>query len=103
TSRGPVIDEPALVRALQEKWISGAALDVVTEEPLPLSSPLRGMDQVILTPHTAADSEDSMRHVRRTVVDSIEAVLRGSWPPFPVNPKVSPRIPLQPWTEPPSP
>ena len=99
TSRGPVIDQDALVRALQEKWIGGAALDVVAEEPLPASSPLRDFDQVILTPHTGADSVDSMQHVRRTVVDSVSAVLRGHWPPFPVNPKVSPRFPLQPWAE----
>jgi D-3-phosphoglycerate dehydrogenase len=99
TSRGPVIDEPALIRALQEKWIAGAALDVVTEEPLPLSSPLRAMDEVILTPHTAADSEDSLRHVRRTVIDSVEAVMRGYWPPFPMNPKVSTPTPLKPWSD----
>ncbi len=99
TSRGPVIDQDALVRALREKWIGGAALDVVAEEPLPLTSPLRDFDQVILTPHTGADSEDSMQHVRRTVVDSVSAVRQGYWPPFPVNAKVTPRFPLKPWTE----
>ena len=91
TSRGPVVDEGALVRALRENQIAGAALDVVEEEPLPASSPLRGMPQVILTPHTAADSTDSMQHVRGTVVDSVVAALAGAWPPFPVNPKVKPR------------
>lgn len=95
TSRGGVIDEPALVRALQEKWIAGAALDVMAEEPLPAASPLRGFDQVILTPHLGSDSTDSMAHVRRTVVDSIEAILGGVWPPFPVNPRVDPRVPLR--------
>ncbi|MEO6003681.1 MAG: C-terminal binding protein [Opitutus sp.] len=99
TSRGPVIDQEALIHALREKWIAGAALDVVEEEPLPLDSPLRDFEQVILTPHNAADSTDSMMHVRRTVVDSVEAVLGGSWPPFPVNPNVSPRAPLQAWRE----
>ncbi len=99
TSRGPVIDQDALIVALREKWIAGAALDVVTEEPLPASSPLRDFDQVILTPHTGADSVDSMKHVRRTVVESVAAVLSGYWPPFPVNPKVAPRFPLQPWAE----
>jgi phosphoglycerate dehydrogenase-like enzyme len=99
TSRGPVIDQPALERALEEKWIAGAALDVVTEEPLPATSALRRFDQVILTPHAGADSIDSMSHVRRTVAASIEAVARGHWPPFPVNPKVTPRSPLQPWSE----
>jgi D-3-phosphoglycerate dehydrogenase len=99
TSRGPVIDEPALIRALREKWIGGAALDVVTEEPLALSSPLRDFDQVILTPHRAADSIDSMQQVRQTTMDSVEAVLRGYWPPFPVNPRVRPLAPLKPWAE----
>ena len=99
TSRGPVIDQSALERALEEKWIAGAALDVVTEEPLPAGSALRKFDQVILTPHTGADSVDSMDHVRRTVVDTIEAVARGYWPPFPVNPKVAPRFHLRPFSD----
>jgi D-3-phosphoglycerate dehydrogenase len=99
TSRGPVIDQSALERALEEKWIAGAALDVVTEEPLPAGSALRKFDQVILTPHTGADSVDSMDHVRRTVVDTIEAVARGYWPPFPVNPKVAPRVHLRPFSD----
>ena len=102
TSRGPVIDEQALIRALREKWIGGAALDVVEEEPLPLSSPLREFDQVVITPHNAANSSDSLEHARRTVVDSIEAVARGYWPPFPVNPRAVPRVPLKPWAEFPS-
>lgn len=99
TSRGPVIDERALTRALQEKWIAGAALDVVEVEPLPASSPLRGMDQVILTGHTAADSTDSLKHARATMVDTVSAVLHGYWPPFPVNPRVAPRTALRPWAE----
>lgn len=99
TSRGPVIDQSALERALEEKWIAGAALDVVDEEPLPAGSGLRKFEQVILTPHAGADSVDSMDHVRRTVVDTLEAVARGYWPPFPVNPKVAPRVPLRPWAE----
>jgi D-3-phosphoglycerate dehydrogenase len=99
TSRGPVIDQAALIRALREKWIAGAALDVVAEEPLPAGSPLREFDQVILTPHVAADSEDSMKHVRRTAMDSVEAVAKGFWPPFPVNPKVVPRTALKPYAE----
>jgi phosphoglycerate dehydrogenase-like enzyme len=72
---------------------------VVTEEPLPAGSALRKFDQVILTPHTGADSVDSMDHVRRTVVDTIEAVARGYWPPFPVNPKVAPRFHLRPFSD----
>ena len=102
TSRGPVVDEEALIQALRAKRIAGAALDVVTEEPLSPSSPLREFEQVILTPHTGADSADSMQHVRRTVVASVGAVLQGYWPPFPINPRVTPRAPLKPWADLPS-
>lgn len=99
TSRGGVVDEAALVRALQEKRLGGAALDVFEVEPLPAGSPLRGMEQVTLTPHYAASSQDSMQHLHRTVTDSVEAMLRGHWPPFPVNPAVVPRMPLRPWRD----
>ncbi|MEO7652740.1 MAG: C-terminal binding protein [Bryobacteraceae bacterium] len=99
TSRGPVIDEPALERALIEGWIAAAALDVYVEEPLPAQSPLRGMDNVILTPHYSGRSEDSMIDLRGTIADSVEAFVQGCWPPYVANPTVSPRIPLKPWSE----
>jgi D-3-phosphoglycerate dehydrogenase len=99
TSRGPVVDQDALIAALKEKRIGGAALDVVAEEPLPATSALRDFDSVILTPHTGADSVDSMAHVRRTVVESVSAGLNGYWPPFPVNPKVTPKSALKPFAE----
>ena len=97
TSRGPVVDQSALILALRENRIGGAALDVVEEEPLPAGSPLREFPNVILTPHTGADSVDSLQHARGTVVDSVAAVVGGHWPPFPVNAKVTPRQPLAPW------
>ena len=53
-ARGPIVDEPALIRALQEKRIAGAGLDVFEEEPLPLDSPLIGLENVMLSPHTMA-------------------------------------------------
>lgn len=99
TSRGPVVDEAALTRALGEKWIAGAALDVVTREPLPADSPLRQFEQVIFTPHYGASSEESVAQLYASVVDSAEAVLSGHWPPFPVNPGVKPRVALQPWSD----
>ena len=99
TSRGPVIDEAALIRALQEKRIAGAALDVTEIEPLPMDSPLRAMDQVTLTPHQGANSVDAIDHIHRTVTDSLEAMVKGYWPPFPINPKATPRIPLKPWSD----
>ena len=99
TSRGGVVDEAALVRALQEKRLGGAALDVFEVEPLPAGSLLRSMEQVTLTPHYAASSQDSIKHLQRTVTDSVEAMLRGHWPPFPVNATVTPRTPLRPWQD----
>ena len=99
TSRGPVVNQAALISALRENRLGGAALDVVEEEPLPSASPLREFENVILTPHTAADSADSLQHARGTVVDSVAAVLGGFWPPFPVNSSAAPRSPLKPWAE----
>ena len=52
-ARGGVVDEAALIRALQEGWIGGAALDVFEQEPLPADSPLWGMANVIISPHAA--------------------------------------------------
>jgi phosphoglycerate dehydrogenase-like enzyme len=55
-ARGGVVDEPALIQALQEGWIAGAGLDVFVQEPLPADSPLWGMDNVILSPHIAGST-----------------------------------------------
>jgi D-3-phosphoglycerate dehydrogenase len=95
TSRGAVVNEEALVRALAEKWIAGAALDVMTVEPLPATSPLRAFEQVIFTPHYGATSEESEAQLARTAAESAVAMLQGYWPPFPVNPQVAPRVPLR--------
>ncbi len=99
TSRGPLINEAALTRALQERWIAGAALDVMEEEPLPANSPLRSLDNIVLTPHFGGQSVDSMANLHRSVMDSVEALLGGYWPPFPLNPMISPQRPLRPWIE----
>jgi D-3-phosphoglycerate dehydrogenase len=99
TSRGPVCDESALLRALQESWISAAALDVFEKEPLPAGHAFLGLDNVILTPHYSGRSEDSMLDLRTTVADSVEALIKGFWPPFPANPQVSPGNSLKPWKE----
>ena len=63
TSRGPVVEEPALVKALQEGWIAGAALDVFEVEPLPLDSPLIKMDNVMLAPHNTNSSPSAWERV----------------------------------------
>ncbi len=96
TSRGPVIDEPALVRALAEGWIAGAGLDVFEQEPIDPENPLLGLDNVIVTPHIASLSDEFMdacwRHSYETVVDLSE----GYWPRSYVNRGVKPRMALRP-------
>lgn len=99
TSRGAVCDEAALLRALEERRIGAAALDVFETEPLAPGHPFKALDNVILTPHYAGRSEDSMIDLRTTVADSAEALLKGFWPPFPANPDIVPRTPLRPWRE----
>jgi D-3-phosphoglycerate dehydrogenase len=63
TSRGPVVDEEALIESLQTSQIAGAALDVYEDEPLPEDSPLRGMENVLLAPHNANSSPTAWEHV----------------------------------------
>lgn len=99
TSRGGIVDEAALIRALQEKRIGGAALDVFETEPLSPTSPLRSLESVVLTPHFAASSVDAMQHLQRTVAQSVAALVRGHYPPFVINPTVKPRTTLRPWAE----
>jgi D-3-phosphoglycerate dehydrogenase len=67
-SRGPVIDEPALVEALQSGRIAGAGLDVFEEEPLPPDSPLRKLDNCLLAPHNANSSPRAWERVHETTV-----------------------------------
>lgn len=63
TARGPIIDEPALIKALHEKQIAGAGLDVFEHEPLPLDSPLRSMDNCLLSPHNVNSSPEAWQNV----------------------------------------
>ena len=93
TSRGPVVDEAALVAALQAKQIAGAALDVFQAEPLADDSPLRQMDNVVLTPHTAANSSEAIEDLIQTVMQSVLDMLAGRRPPHVANPTVQPRRP----------
>ncbi|MGC2775810.1 MAG: D-2-hydroxyacid dehydrogenase family protein [Bradyrhizobium sp.] len=81
TSRAPIIDEAALLQALREKRIAGAALDVFPVEPLPVDHPLRGLDNVVLTPHLGYVSEESFRAHYGQMVDGIAAWLGGTEPP----------------------
>jgi len=83
TSRGPHIDEVALVKALQAGKIAGAALDVFEKEPLPSTSALLDFDNVILTPHVAGLSDESQMELRNTVATAMADVLSGTWPKGP--------------------
>jgi D-3-phosphoglycerate dehydrogenase len=76
TSRGEVVDEAGLVQALEEGRIAGAALDVRQTEP-PLPGPLAQFDNVILTPHVAAFTEEAQERVVAAVCRDVAAVLRG--------------------------
>lgn len=97
TGRGPTVDEPALIRALQEGWIAAAGLDVLEQEPPALSNALLKLDNVILTPHVASASArfDPVR--KRRVGQEIALVLSGRWPRSCVNPSVLEKSGLLRW------
>ncbi|HEY7136711.1 MAG TPA: D-2-hydroxyacid dehydrogenase family protein [Acidimicrobiia bacterium] len=78
TSRGPIVDEHALARALREGVIASAALDVFEEEPLPDHHPLRAAPNTVLTPHLGYVTEDTYRVFYRDAVDDIAAFLAGT-------------------------
>jgi D-3-phosphoglycerate dehydrogenase len=96
TARGPIVDIPAVTRALQERRIAGAALDVVDPEPLPADSPLYELDNVILTPHAAYYSERSVEVVREEALKETLRVLRGQRPRTVANPAVLQLVALAP-------
>jgi lactate dehydrogenase-like 2-hydroxyacid dehydrogenase len=81
TSRGPVIDEKALIEALQKKQIGGAALDVYEKEPTPLDNPLLKLDNVLLTPHCASATWETRRKMAMRSVGNVKAFLEGKRPP----------------------
>jgi phosphoglycerate dehydrogenase-like enzyme len=77
TSRGPIVEEAALIAALREKRIAGAGLDVFDIEPLPIEHPLRKLDNVVLTPHLGYVVEQNYRAFFAGMVDDIRAFLDG--------------------------
>ena len=95
--RGPTVDEAALVKALQERWIAGAALDVFEEEPPNPENPLLFMDNVVLTPHVASASSRMSVETWRRVGQEIALVLTGRWPRTCVNPSVLDGAGLKRW------
>ena len=78
TSRGPLVDETALVSALEARSIAGAALDTFDQEPLPPGHRLRGLDNALLTPHLGYVTEDQYQVFYRCTVENIQAFLDGA-------------------------
>jgi D-3-phosphoglycerate dehydrogenase len=97
TARGPIIDEQALLVALREGTIAGAALDVLEQEPPDADNPLLTMANVVVTPHVASATTRMRPETRRRVGREVAMVLRGSWPLSCVNPSVLPRANLERW------
>ena len=87
-ARGPLVDEPALIDALQNNRIAGAGLDVFDPEPPADDNPLFSIDSVIMTPHLASFTDEGRRKMGLTVVDDILRVFRGERPEFLANPDV---------------
>ena len=85
TARGPLIDEQALIAALDSGHLGGAGLDVVATEPLPKDSPLIGRDNVILTPHTAFYSVEALDELQTKCAADVARVLSGEPPVYPVR------------------
>lgn len=102
TSRGSVVDENALVAALDAGHLAGAALDVFAEEPLPPDHPLRRQPRVILTPHIGGSTAEAQARVARDTAEQVIAVLRGMPAPHAVNaPMIPPQVLtfLTPWID----
>lgn len=88
TSRGPIVDEKALIQALAEGRVSGAALDVLEKEPPDLQNPLLKMENVILSPHVSFYSVESISELKRRTAENVSAVLLGKFPKSVVNREV---------------
>ena len=77
TSRGPIVDEAALIRALREGTIAGAGLDVFEPEPLPADHPFRRLPNTVITPHLGYVTEETYRVFFGQAVEDIRAFLEG--------------------------
>jgi len=85
TARGPIVDQAALLEVLRKRAIAGAGLDVFEQEPLAADDPLRSLDNVLLTPHSASISVESGLDCRRAAVEHVITTLRGGVPTDLVN------------------
>jgi D-3-phosphoglycerate dehydrogenase len=90
TARGPIVDEAALAHALRSGAIAGAALDSFETEPLPADSPLRGLPNVVLTPHMIGHTVEAHHSLEVATRDNLDLILSGRPPRYVVNPAVLP-------------
>lgn len=95
TARGPVIDEQALIRALEAGQIAGAGLDVMEIEPVMKDNPLLKMENVIITPHIAWYSEESELELKRKTAKNVVDVLSGYYPDYLFNRDVKEKVDLK--------
>jgi D-3-phosphoglycerate dehydrogenase len=96
-ARGPIVDEAALIDALQQRRIAGAALDVFENEPVAPDNPLLAMDNVIVTPHSLCWTDECFHNMATTGLASIVDALSGRRPQFVVNPEVLVHPDVQSW------
>ena len=92
TARGGLVDQDALLRALDEGHLFGAGLDVTSPEPLPAGHPLLGRDDVVVTPHVASATADGKARIFRVAFEQAMAVVHGRRPEHLVNPEVWDRL-----------
>ena len=90
TARGAIVDEAALAESLRRNAIAGAALDCFSVEPLPATSPLRGLSNVILTPHMIGHTVEAHHSLEVATRENLELILSGQPPRYVVNPAVLP-------------
>ncbi|OYU89491.1 MAG: hydroxyacid dehydrogenase [Bradyrhizobiaceae bacterium PARB1] len=84
TARGPIVDEDALLETLQARKIAGAGIDTYSHEPLPIDSPLRKLDNVVITPHLGYVTAENYKRIYAEMIEGIGAFLKGE-PARPLN------------------
>ncbi len=94
-SRGQVVDEAALAKALKEGWIAGAALDVFEKEPIDADNPLLELSNVVLTPHIGSATLEARKRLAETAAENIISLLKGVAPSNLLNPEVMKVRPLE--------
>lgn len=87
-SRGPIVDEPALIEALKDGTIAGAGLDVYWEEPLPADSPLLKMDNVVTLPHIGSATHETRQAMNKNAAENLISALAGTLKTNMINPEV---------------